>query len=113
MLWPDEYDWRAVEQRREYTITGALVVEASTRLSGRQITLSADQGYAWMSRATLDTLYAWSALPAQEFTLVHRSVTRTVAFDHEAGAINASQIIDYSDPNSTDDYAVTLRFIEV
>ncbi len=113
MLWPDEYDWRAVEQRQEYTITGALIVEAATRLSGRTITLAADDTYAWMTRATLDTLYDWSALPGQEFTLVYRGVTRSVAFDHASGAIEARQIIDYSDPTSTDDYAVTLRFIEV
>lgn len=113
MLWPDEYAWRAVEQRQEYTITGALIVEAATKLSGRRITLAADSGYAWMTRATLDTLFAWSALPGQTFTLLHRGVTRTVAFDHDAGAIDASQIIDYSDPDGADDYAVTLRFIQV
>lgn len=113
MLWTDEFAWRPVEQRQQYTLTGALVVEAAARQSGRQITLSAGDDYAWMTRATLDTLRTWSLLPAQSFTLLYRGVMRTVAFDHAEGAITATQIIDYSDPDAADDYAVTLRFIEV
>ncbi len=113
MLWPDEYDWRAVEQRQEYTITGALVVEATAKAAGRTITLAADVGYAWMTRTTLDTLRTWSLLPAQTFTLSYRGVSHSVIFDHAAGAIDARPIIDYSDPTNTDDYAVTLRFIKV
>lgn len=113
MLWPDEYSWRAVEQRQQYTITGALIVEAAARLSGRPMTLAAGESYAWMPRSTLDTLRAWSLLPGQSFTLLYRGVSYLVAFDHEQGAIDARQIIDYSDPDASDDYAATLRFIQV
>jgi hypothetical protein len=113
MLWSDEFSWPAVQQSQQYTIAGSLVIEATAKLSGRSITLSAGDDYAWTTRATLDTLRTWSLLPAQTFSLLYRGVTHSVIFDHAAGAIDARPIIDYSDPDNTDDYAVTLRFIKV
>jgi hypothetical protein len=113
LLWPDEYSWQAVEQRQEYTITGALIVEAAAKLSGRPMTLQAAADYGWITRDTLETLRTWALLAGQQFTLLYRGVTHTVAFDHARGAIDAQQIIDYSDPEATDDYAVTLRFLKV
>lgn len=113
LLWSDEFAWQAVEQRQEYTIAGALVIDATAKQAGRTITLSAGDDYAWMTRATLDTLRTWSLLPAQTFTLLYRGVTHSVIFDQSAGALDARPVIDYSDPDNTDDYAVTLRFIKV
>lgn len=110
LLWPDEYAWQAVEQRTQFTITGALIVEASAKQAGRPITL---QSGAWFVRSQLETLRAWAALPAQQFTLSYRGVSFDVAFDHSRGALAATAVIDYSDPDGTDYYAVTLRFIEV
>lgn len=113
MLWPDEFAWPGVEQRTEYTITGALLLQAGAKLAGRTITLAAGADYAWIGRTDLDTLRAWALLPAQTFTLLYRGVTHTVAFDHGAGAIEATPVIDYSDPDATDLYAATLRLLKV
>lgn len=113
MLWSDEFSWQAVQQNQQYTIAGALVVEAAAKLAGRPITLSAGEDFAWVPRSTLDTLRTWALLPAQTFTLLYRGVTHSVMFDHAAGALDAQPVIDYSDPTNTDDYAVTLRFIKV
>ena len=112
LLWTDEFGWQAVEQRSRYTITGALIVEPALKQSGRSIVLAGGQNWGWMPRATLLQLQAWSVIAGAEMTLVLRGVTRTVLFDHAARPIEVQPVIDYADPDSTDDYVVTLRFIE-
>lgn len=113
-LWADEYAWKAVEQRMRYSVTGAPVVEAATRQAGRPIKLSGDGNRLWVTRAVLETLRAWAALPAQAFQLVLRDEpARSVVFDHEAGAIDAEPIFGLADVQAGDYYRVTLRFIEV
>ena len=114
LLWTDEFSWPAVEQRTQYSITGALLVEAAVRQAGRTITLSGGPSWGWISRATLVTLQTWTELPGQQFALVVRGeAARTVMFDQSQQPIEAQPVIDYSDPDNADDYVVTLRFIEV
>lgn len=114
MLWADEFDWRPVVQNTQYTVTGALVVEAAAKQAGRPITLQGGADYAWMPRSTLLTLQQWAAQPGLVLLLsIRGEAARSVVFDHQNGAIRATPIIDYADPGSTDDYAVTLRFLEV
>lgn len=114
LMWSDEFEWQQVEQNTKYSITGALILQAATKLKGRPITLTGSDSHGWISRADLLTLLAWRALPAQTFSLVVRGeAARTVVFDHERGAIEAAPIIDYSDPDAADQYRVVLRFTEV
>ena len=111
--WTDEFGWAAVEQRSEYSITGALIVEASAKLAGRPITLAGTETRGWISRATLLTLKAWAALPAQAFTLAINGNSRSVAFDQARGAVDAQPLFALVDTDAGDDYIPTLRFIEV
>lgn len=114
LLWTDEYGWRAVEQTTQYTITGALLVEAAERQAGRPITLEGGPNWGWLTRAQLEQLRAWAALPAQAFDLVIRGETaRSVAFDHAAGPIDARPVVPYADPAAGDFYIVRLRFLEL
>lgn len=113
MLWPDEFAWPQVQQARSYTITGALVVQSGAKLKGRAITLDGGD-WTGITRADLLTLRSWAALPAQQFGLVVRSeASRTVLFDHEAGAIEAAPLWDVRNPASSDFYRIKLRFLEV
>lgn len=112
-LWADEFAWRQVEQATQYTTTGALVLDAWGKQAGRPITLRGDVDYAWCQRSTLTTLNAWSAQPGQAFSLLLRGTSRTVVFDHAAGAIEAAPVVPYSDPLPEDQYTLTLKFIEV
>lgn len=113
LRWVDEFTWTAVEQRRQYTVTGALIVEAGTKQAGRAITLAGGDDYGWITRAALATLREWAALPGQVLTLDVHGDERDVVFDQEGGAIEAQQIFEVSDPADTDPYEVTLKFIEV
>lgn len=114
LAWEDEFSWQRVVQATEYTTTGALVIDAWVKQSGRPITLAGSEKRAWCERGDLLTLRTWASQPGLQMTLTGlRSTTRTVVFDHAAGAINAQPVVDFSDPIDSDPYAVTLKFIEL
>lgn len=115
LLWIDEFAWKSVEQRQSYTITGAQVIEAYAKQSGRPITLRGGPDFAWISRADLVTLRAWAEVPGRIFSLVVRGeAARTVCLDQAAGPIEATPLIEYSDVDAGDLYvSLVLRFIEV
>lgn len=113
MTWPDEFTWQQVEQSSEYTTTGALVLDSSVKQAGRPITLQGSETYAWCQRGDLLTLRNWASQPGVVFTLILRGLSRSVVFNHEAGAIEAAAILDYSDPLDSDPYAISIRFLEL
>ena len=110
---PDEFSWLAAQQKKTYSITGALLVEVNSKQSGRSITLQAGDTYAWMTRSDVETLRTMAYAPDVEMSLLFRGVTYAVLFDFEAGAIEARPVADFRDPQSTDFFIVTLRFIVV
>lgn len=113
LLWTDEYAWSAVQQETGYSTTGALLIDAGTRLAGRPITLEGGDQHGWATRALCESLRAWAALPAITLSLVHNGTTRTVIFDHARTGFEARPIVDYADPIPGDYYSVTLRFLEL
>lgn len=114
LYWADENSWHPVEQTSQRTLTGALIVQHAARQAGRPITLQPDDGRsAAMTRATLDALRTWAAVPGRQMTLTLRGVSRTVLFRHEDTAIEATPFIHYSDVQSDDYYLATLRFMEI
>ena len=113
LVWPDEFTWQQVEQTAEYTTTGALVLDAFTKQAGRPITLQGSETFAWCQRGDLVTLRNWASQAGATFTLTLRGLARTVVFNHDAGALEAEAILDYSDPIDDDPYAITIRFLEL
>lgn len=114
LRWDNEYDWNPVEQTKQRTLTGGLVISVATRTIGRPIVLAPeDDGSAWTPRSVLDQVRAWAAVPGQQMTLMLRGVAHTVIFDHEAGAIPARTVAHFNDVVSTDWYHVSYRFLEV
>lgn len=115
LAWVDQYDWHPVEQNVERTLSGALIVSAATRTNGRPITLqAADENSGWMTKATLDALRNWAAVPGKTLTLTLTGTARTVVFRHDEGAaIQATPVVFYSDLASDDWFRVVLRFLEV
>ena len=115
LAWTDEFAWSPVEQSTEYSTTGALLIDVSTKLAGRPITLEGKETATWVSRALCSTLQAWAALPGAEFDLVVRGVTRTVMFDHAKGGFEATPIWKLADGEESPDqlFLPTFRFIQV
>ena len=115
LLWSDEFNWQPVEQQATRTITGALIVQAATRIAGRPITLSPeDDRSAWMTRDVVEQLRNWAADAGQEFVLTLRGVSRNVIFRHHDGAgLEAVPVVHFSDMDSDDFYRCTLRLMEI
>lgn len=136
LLWTDQYGWKSLEQSKEYTSTGALVIEAWAKQAGQPMTLQGAQDRAWCSRGDLATLRAWADQAGLVLELNHRGASHQVAFDHEQQAIEAEPLtdllqggpsryvvhgsagnvltdvdIDYFNPQATDPFVVTLRFV--
>lgn len=114
LLWTNEYDWAGVKQSTKQLLTGALLVQSGAKLAGREIDLEGGLDFAWATRSLVDSLYAWTLLPGQVFGLVIRSAAPVnVIFNHEKGAMRATPILDFSDPDATDQYQIALRFLKV
>jgi hypothetical protein len=113
LLWTNEHDWHPVVQARAYTVTGAMWLHSQVRAAGRPIVLQADERRAWMTRAEIAALAAWAAMPGLAMVLSLDAVDYDVVFDHEAGAMEARPVADFSDPLSTDYAIATLRFITI
>lgn len=68
LLWSDEFDWQPIEQKQEFAVDGALIIQEGKKKSGRPITLTADKNMAWVKRHEVSKLKDWSVLQEQ-FTL--------------------------------------------
>ena len=117
LIWVDELTWSGVTQKTERGIFGTLIIEAMARNGGRPITLQGDGNSAWISRAKLQTLKAWSSVPGLRMTLQILAEEFEVVFDHgdaeETRAMAMQSVIEFSDPEDDDYYcSLVLRFLE-
>lgn len=114
LAWENEFTWQRVVQATEYTTTGALVIDAWVKQSGRPITLAGSEKRAWCERGNLLMLRTWAETPGLQLTLTGlRGVSRTVVFDHAGGAIDATDISEDADKADSDPYALTIKFLEL
>lgn len=114
LYWSDENNWNPVEQSVQYTLTGALIIQAGERQAGRPVTLEPeDDSSAWMPLSIVAQLRNWAAVPGQELTLTLRGAARSVVFRHQDGGLEARPIVHYRDPAGTDWYACTIRLMEI
>ena len=116
-LWSDEFDWKPIEQNQERAIDGTLIIQEGKKKSGRPITLSPSDSQGWIKRSSLSILKDWSALQAEQFTLIfeypHDTRQFNVIFNHSDGAINAKRVMGFPTVSDCDYYEVTLKFLEV
>jgi len=112
LIWSDEYAHTPVKQSVSTAVDGTLIVEAAAQTKGRPITLQGGRDFAWIDRATLEAVRAKQYQAALQMTLTVRGTAYQVLF-MQPGGVDAQPIIDYSNPDSSDVYAVTLKFFEV
>lgn len=117
LIWIDELTWSGVAQKTERGIFGTLIIDAMARNGGRPITLQGDGNSAWISRAKLRTLKAWSGVPGLRMRLQILAEEFEVVFDHgdaeETRAMAMQSVIEFSDPEDGDYYcSLVLRFLE-
>ncbi|QOK92447.1 hypothetical protein HF908_13755 [Ralstonia pseudosolanacearum] len=114
LLWADEHAWTPAVAAVSYLLTGALLVESAARQKGRPLTLVGAADMAWVTRATVNTLYAWAANPGSHFELtLADGRAYTVAFRHHETAIEAEPVMGFPARHDTDFYRLTLRLMEI
>lgn len=114
LFWSDEHDWTPVAQSLAYAENGQLIREESARLKGREITLEGDEGYGWVDRNTVEELRALQlAANASPMTLTIHGTAYSVAW-RRPNPMSARPVRGpVSDPDASERYALTLRFIEI
>lgn len=116
LLWTDEHAWHPVAMEAERGTRGDHIVWVRPRQAGRPITLEGEASEAWMTRAEIQALQAWAALPGAQFTLHLRGADHTVLFDHTNGpAITAQPLWRLADGEQQPDTLMraVFRFITV
>lgn len=114
LIWTDEFAWRPVESKTDYTLTGALIVDVATRLAGRPITLTGAPDRGWVSRAVLLQLQAKAATPGLTMTLtLADGRVYAVMFRPGEEAISAEAVFPLEVPPMDWQYIVTLRLMEI
>ena len=112
LIWRDEFTWSAVERSREYTLSGAQIIDVGVRLAGRPITLVGEADGGWISRADLLLLEALANQPTSVFTLTMADGRQfSVAFTGDG--VMADPVVAFSDPDGATWYIPVLKLIEV
>jgi len=113
MTWVDEFSWPTVLRATEYSLSGALIVDAGQRLAGRPITLRSEMDGGWVMRATVDALRVLaSELPGVLVLTLADSRSFNVTFAPDEPLL-AEPLYPIADPGVDFPYLVTLRLIEV
>jgi len=107
LLWIGEFDWSPVAQNQEYTTEGALIIEPSTKLAGRAITLSGG-GFAWVSRSTIKLLYAKLVAGIEMTLTLEDGRVFTVGWRYP-NPIETTPVIEQTPPEDTDNHYITLN----
>jgi hypothetical protein len=113
LIWIDEFDWSPVEQSQSYSITGALIIQSSTKQAGRLITLAGDNSSGLISRANLKLLQIKSNNNSTMVLTLNDARTFNVIFNHTKNPIEAKPWIDYSTPDDADFYTLKINLLAV
>lgn len=112
--WTDEWDWNAVEQEQERSLTGALIVQEGAKLYGRPITLSSNGG-AWFTLAKVRELEALASVPgAVHLLTLPTGAQHYVTWNRVAGpVVQARAVYRIVNPDPDWLHELTLRLITV
>lgn len=112
--WTDEWEWNAIEQEQDRSLTGALIVQEGVKLYGRPITLSSNGG-AWFTLAKVRELEAMAAVSLSVMLLtLPTGAQHYVTWNRAAGAaVQARPVHRTVAPGPDWLHELTLRLITV
>ena len=110
LQWTDE-PWTTRKQNETGALNGGRVVQRSTQVAGRPITLTTPAQVYVTRQQVLDLITYHDAEATDTFTVEHPDGREfSCRFRHGGGLpIDAAPLIDYSPPDPTDYYTLTLR----
>lgn len=112
--WVDEFDWDAIAQVQERSVTGVLLVQEGQKVHGRPITLQSNGG-VWTPLSVVRQLEVLRDQLGRVMPLVLPDGREfSVIFDRTNGApLTAKQIHRTVNPGANEPYDVNLRLITV
>lgn len=112
--WTDEFEWDAVAQTQERSLSGALIVQEGVKLFGRPITL-ASNGAAWFLLSLVRQLEVLRDQPGRVMPLVLPDGRAfSVIFNRTDGApLEAKPLWRQVNPGADALYELTIRLITV
>ncbi len=113
LIWTDEYLWTPIKQTTERGLTGANIIDSGVKTAGRSITLVGEPNWVECPRSLLNTLHAKLADNAEMILTLHDARQFTVRFDHQSTPIQSEPVIDFNNPEDSDENSITLRFITI
>ncbi len=113
LQWIDEFAWTPIQQKIDRALSGKQMIQEGVRIAGRTITLNSADDRAWMDRATVKALFATLNQAGNSTLTLNDGRSFSVRWDHSAGAIEAKNLFEISDPDDVDFYVATLKFITV
>ncbi len=115
LIWFDEYGWSNVVQAIRVSITGSLVIQEATQAKGRTITLKGGTDYAWITKATADSIKEKVDTPDLDMTLLLHGVVRTVRFlrSGNKSPFKTREIFTLADPDMDHLYSFSIDLVEV
>lgn len=109
LIWSNEFKWDKKQIKTEYSINGSLIVQASTKKTGRIITLEGNKNTAWTTRETLLQLQT-KAEVGGEWVLTW---TDARTFNVMIISLEAEQLIHIIDPDLNHLYKIILNLLEI
>jgi len=118
LQWSDEFTWVPVVQDFQYSVTGALFLQESTKLKGRNITLIGQDNMGWLTREKILELQALKEIAGATFTLTLPDDTTTkdfrVMFFQGADALGVASVKGFDGHLNEAYFKITsIKFIEV
>lgn len=113
LVWADEFNWTEVERAAEYSITGALLLDAAVRQAGRPITLQGSDSAGWITRSALQQLQALAQDPDATHALTLADGREFTVSFAPGTPITATPVARPELPPSHHPYVATVRLIEV
>lgn len=112
LVWVDEFTTTQIAQSTTRTLSGALVVQTGTKIEGRPITLNGAES-GWITYADLQVLRNYLEANADATMVLNfRDNEFNVILDaSEGSALSAQPVVDYSTPEASDWYTMTLKLL--
>lgn len=118
-IFEDEFSYSELAQQQSYSLTGALLVENSIKRAGRPITLtlkrSRNRLEGGATRKDVAALNEWVRRYHSEplILTIHGRSYRVIFRAHDGLPVEAEEVKRYSNPDSTDYVALTVRLTEI
>lgn len=107
LQWTDEFGWSDVEQTKEYSLTGALIIQQGVKAKGRPFTLQSN-GASWVKRSIVEQIQAFYNTPGNVFTLTIDGTDYPFQFERPGG-FNASEVRRLMRSAQGPDYPFTIE----